>query len=186
MTRLKALWPRLMLSLKVSLNSGLLVFFTVLVLSLWASSYTHTHTQNSLTHICKHTDWNVHSEWMWKILTALGKGNSNFTLASRSLAETPVEREKLGVSAQWSDRLLPGNFKDGDDFNTRGSWEVDASGDVQYQVIECQVGVDPAEQNNNNKQTNIKNTIQKQLQKWQSASRRGKQLTDEWVTATVA
>lgn len=123
---------------------------------------------------------------MWKILTALGKGNSNFTLASRSLAETPVEREKLGVSAQRSDRLRPGNFKDGDDFNTRGSWEVDASGDVQYQVIECQVGVDPAEQNNNNKQTNIKNTIQKQLQKWQSASRRGKQLTDEWVTATVA
>lgn len=76
-----------------------------------------------------------------------------------------MEREKLGVSAQRSDRLRPGNFKDGDDFNTRGSWEVDASGDVQYQVIECQVGVDPAEQNNNNKQTNIKNTIQKQLQK---------------------
>lgn len=73
-------------------------------------------------------------------------------------------REKLGVSAQQSDRLLPGNFKDEDDFNTRGSWEVDASGDVQYQVIECQVGVDPAAQKNN-KQTNIKNTIQKQLQK---------------------
>lgn len=81
-----------------------------------------------------------------------------------------MEREKLGVSAQRSDRLLPGNFKDGDDFNTRGSWEVDASGDVQYQVIECQVGVDPAEQNNNNKQTSIKNTIQKQLQKSASVS----------------
>lgn len=81
-----------------------------------------------------------------------------------------MEREKLGVSAQRSDRLLPGNFKDGDDFNTRGSWEVDASGDVQYQVIECQVGVDPAEQNNNNKQTNIKSTIQKQLQKSASVS----------------
>lgn len=34
MTRLKALCPRLMLSLKFSLNSGLLVFFTVPVLSL--------------------------------------------------------------------------------------------------------------------------------------------------------
>lgn len=40
-TRLKPLWLRLMLSLNCSLNSGLLVFFTVLVLSLWASSYTH-------------------------------------------------------------------------------------------------------------------------------------------------
>lgn len=40
MTRLKLLWLRLILSLNCSLNSGLLLFFTVLVLSLWASSYT--------------------------------------------------------------------------------------------------------------------------------------------------
>lgn len=43
-TRLKLRLVRLMLSLNCSLNSGLLVFFTVLVLSLWASSYTPTHT----------------------------------------------------------------------------------------------------------------------------------------------
>lgn len=39
MTRLKPRWARLMLSLNCSLNSGLLVLFTVLVLSLCASSY---------------------------------------------------------------------------------------------------------------------------------------------------
>lgn len=40
--RLKLLCIRLMLSLNCSLNSGLLVFFTVLVLSLCASSYSQT------------------------------------------------------------------------------------------------------------------------------------------------
>lgn len=40
-TRLKARWLRLILSLKCSLNSGLLVPFTVFVLSLWASSCVH-------------------------------------------------------------------------------------------------------------------------------------------------
>lgn len=46
-TRLKPRWLRLILSLNCSLNSGLLLFFTVLVLSLWASSYTHSECINT-------------------------------------------------------------------------------------------------------------------------------------------
>lgn len=51
-TRLKPRWLRLMLSLNCSLNSGLLLFFTVPVLSLWGSSYTYTHTNEFIkTHL---------------------------------------------------------------------------------------------------------------------------------------
>lgn len=81
---------------------------------------------------------------MRQILTALGKGNSNFTLASRSLGETP-EGSEVGVSTHTFDTLLPSYFKDAD-MPTRGSWKVNASDDVQYQVIGCQVGVAPTEQ----------------------------------------
>lgn len=45
-----------------------------------------------------------------KILTTLGKGNSNFTLASRSLGETPESREKAGCEHTF-DTLLPAYFK---------------------------------------------------------------------------
>lgn len=46
-----------------------------------------------------------------KILTTLGKGNSNFTLASRSLGETPEGREEAGCEHTF-DTLLPAYIKD--------------------------------------------------------------------------
>lgn len=80
-TRLKARWLRLMLSLNCSLNSGLLVPFTVLVLSLWASSCVdrhqcqhtkmpfHTHNQEggkifALVLCLTHTQWQRYPEWV--------------------------------------------------------------------------------------------------------------------------
>lgn len=57
-TRLKPRWLRLMLSLNCSLNSGLLVPFTVLVLSLWASSCTQTCRQEC-TNAHLHTNWGI-------------------------------------------------------------------------------------------------------------------------------
>lgn len=58
-TRLKPRWLRLMLSLNCSLNSGLLVPFTVLVLSLWASSCTQT-CRHECTSTHLHTNWEIY------------------------------------------------------------------------------------------------------------------------------
>lgn len=81
------------------------------------------------------------SEKIKKSLTELGKGNSNFTLASRSVAETPVESKDRSERPQIH-QTTEGSLKRFTNC-TCWSWKVDASDNVQYQVIERQAGVDP-------------------------------------------
>lgn len=138
MTRLKLLWLRLIMSLNCSLNSGLLVFFTVLVLSLWASSYTRKRMhQNTAQFLQSSTD-----TVLCKSLTTLGKGNSNFTLASRSLGETPEGRG--WASCEYTFKHFTAWIQDTFrcDFGTWGGRQIDASHDVENQLVRRQVWVD--------------------------------------------
>lgn len=81
-----------------------MLFFTVLVLSLWASSYTHTQ-MNASKHNTNTDNPPQTLPALCKSLTTLGKGKSNLTLASRSFGETPEGRGR--AKCEYAFNTLP-------------------------------------------------------------------------------
>lgn len=94
-------------------TAGALYCASFVPLSLLLHTYTHINECTNTRQYINSEKYPQSTHWVWKILTTLGKGNSNFTLASRSLGETPEGREGAGHEHTF-DTLLPGYFKDAD------------------------------------------------------------------------